>query len=129
MPTRSPHAGCSDLVALAAGLRELRERRGVPQAAVCHDARLSRPYMSMVEQGQLNPSFVTLLWIVRTLGFSLAELVEIYDRNLARIDPQAGSWVPACPTPEALAYAQRMSGASVARRQAAKARASRSRIR
>lgn len=129
MPAKSPYAGCSDLVALGGALRELRERRQLPQVTVGYDARLCHDYMSMVERAQLNPSFVTLLWIVRTLGFSLAELVEVYDRNLARIDPHAGSWVPACPTPEALAYAQQATNASVARIKASKARRARSRMR
>lgn len=132
MPSRSLDAGCSDLVALGSALRELRElreRRQLPQVAVGYDARLCRHYMSMIEQGQLNPSFVTLLWIVRTLDVSLAELVEVYDRNLARIDPQAGSWVPVCPTPEALVYAQQVTDATVARIKASKARRARSRMR
>lgn len=128
MPARSPHAGTSDLIALGAALPELRERRGLPQAAVCHDARLTKNYIGMAENGWLNPSFNTLLWIARTLGSEAVELIDLYDRNLRQIDPQAGRWVPACPTPGALAYAKRVSAASVAQSKASKARRTRGRI-
>jgi transcriptional regulator with XRE-family HTH domain len=129
MPARSPYAGCSDLVALGSAVRLLRERLDISQLALGHDARLSKNYMTMLERGQLNPSFMTLLWIARTLGYSIEELVEMYERAIGEVDPQAGSEVPACPTPEALAYAQRMSAADVARRKAAEARRARSRMR
>src|SRR5690348_12091716 len=99
MPGRSPFAGCSDLVALGLALRELRERRGVQQEAVGYDAGLGKGYVNAAELGQLNPSFLTLLSVLRTLRVPLAELVEIYDRNIAAIDPDAGRDVPACPSP------------------------------
>ena len=95
MPGRSPFAGCSDLVALGLALRELRERRGVQQEAVAYDAGLGKGYVSAAEAGQLNTSFLTLLAILRTLRVSLAELVEIYARHIAEIDPQAGAEIPA----------------------------------
>ena len=129
MPAKSPYTGCADLVALGNAVRLLRERLEIPQLAVGYDARLSRNYLSMLELGQLNPSFMTLLWIARTLGYSMADLIEVYESEVAKINPQAGSEVPACPTPEALAFAQSISAAVVARKQAQKSRRARSRIR
>jgi transcriptional regulator with XRE-family HTH domain len=129
MPGRSPFAGCSDLVALGVALRELRERRGVQQEAVSYDAGLGKGYVSAAESGQINPSFLTLLAILRTLRASPSELVEIYARNIAEIDPQAGAEIPACPTPEALAHIAKLTAQTVAYDRLAKARRARSRMR
>lgn len=129
MPRRSPFAGSSDLVALGLALREARGRRGVQQEAVGFDAGLGPHYISMVELGYLNPAFLTLLAMARTLRIPLAELVEIYSRELERIDPDAGDEVPACPTPAALAHTKRVSSGSAAAYHVAKARRARSRMR
>jgi len=129
MPGRSPHAGCSDLVALGLALREARERRGVQQEAVGFDAGVGRGYVSAAELGYQNPAFLTLLGIARTLRVPLVELVEIYSRELHRIDPHAGADVPACPTPAALAHAKRVSSGNAAAYHVAKARRARSRMR
>jgi len=128
MPTASPFAGMSDLVALGHALRGLRERCGLEQGAVGFDAGLSRNYLHMVEQGQMNPAFVVLLGITRTLGATLPELIGDYQRELDLIDPHAGHDVPLCPTPEALAYLERLRARS-ARLKAAKARRAASRMR
>jgi len=90
MPTDSPHAGCSDLVALGRALRELRKRRGVAQKAVGFDAGVGAGYVSAVELGRVNPSFMPLLRIARTLRVPLSELVALYERNVEIIDPQTG---------------------------------------
>jgi len=109
-------------------LRGLRERCGLEQGAVGFDAGLSRNYLHMVEQGQMNPAFVVLLGITRTLGATLPELIGDYQRELDLIDPHAGHDVPLCPTPEALAYLERLRARS-ARLKAAKARRAASRMR
>lgn len=129
MPGDSPFAGCSDLVALGVALRELRERRGVQQEAVGCDAGLGKGYVNAAELGRLNPSFLTLLALVRTLRVPLAELVEMYMRELARIDPHAGEDVPACPSPAALRHLRLKAYKASASYQAAKARRARSRMR
>jgi transcriptional regulator with XRE-family HTH domain len=128
MPRDSPYAGSSDLVALGDAVRLLRERRGIQQAVVSFDAGVVDKYVGMVERGRLNPSWMTLLRVVRTLDSSMGELVEIYDRTIAVIDPQAGSDVPLCPTPEALAHLRRLSYEASAAYEAKKARRARRRI-
>lgn len=128
MPSVSPFAGTSDLVALGRALRGLRERRGLPQEAVGFDAGVGRNYVNMAELGQMNPAFVVLLGITRTLGATLPELIGDYQRELDAIDPQAGHDVLLCPTPEALRYMERLR-ARAAHQKAAKARRAASRMR
>jgi transcriptional regulator with XRE-family HTH domain len=128
MPSESPHAGSSDLLALGRALRELRERRGVQQEAVGFDAGVGKNYVYMAELGRLNPAFVTLLGLARALGFSIVELAELYQRELDLIDPRAGHDVPACPTPEALEHLRNLYDAWAEFRQAAVARRARGRI-
>jgi transcriptional regulator with XRE-family HTH domain len=99
--SRSPYAGASELVALGQAMREVRERRGVPQIAVSFDARVADEYIGRLEIGKNNPSFMVLLRAVRTLDSSLPEVVARWERILAEIDPQAGHDVPLCPTPAA----------------------------
>ena len=70
------------------------------QEAVAYDAGLGKGYVSAAEAGQLNTSFLTLLAILRTLRVPLVELVEIYAQHIAEIDPQAGTEIAACPSPE-----------------------------
>lgn len=123
MPADSPSAGCSDLVALGRALRRLRELRGsIPQEAVGYDAGLGKGYMSAVELGRLNPTFVTLLGIVRTLDFSMVELMDGYERRLHSIDPRAGRDVALAPTPEALAHVRNINARWTEIQQAAFAR-------
>lgn len=129
MPGKCVHAGCSDLVALGIALRELRELRGVQQTAASFDAGMSDKYVHGVETAQLNPSFVTLLRIVRTLRVPLSELVALYERNIAIVDPQAGADIPACPTPEALAFIGQETAQTAARNRLTKARRERGRMR
>lgn len=116
-------------MALGIALRELRELRGVQQKAVGFDAGLGDRYVCQVERGELNPSFALLLRVVRTLRVPLSELVELYERNVEIIDPQAGEEIPACPTPEALAYIGKVTAQTVAYNRLAKAREARSRMR
>lgn len=128
MPSDSPHAGSSELVALGRALYELRERRAVPQEAVGFDAGVGKNYVYMAELGRLNPTFVVLVGIARTLGSSLPELVAFWQSRLDAIDPHAGRYVPSCPTPEALEHVRDLDVARTAFRKAAIARRARSRI-
>ena len=102
----SVYARSSDHVALGRAMRELRARRGVSQQILEFDAGMSRMYLTKLERGAASPSFGTLLAFVRALRVPLGELVEIYERQLAVIDPDAGKDAPRCPTHEALVYAR-----------------------
>jgi len=102
----------ADLVALGAAVRRLRARHGwVPQNAVCFDAGLGDGYLGPLELGRTNPRFLTVVAITRTLGFTLGDLVAVYEHKLAAIDPHAGHDAPVCPTPEALAHLAELNAA------------------
>jgi transcriptional regulator with XRE-family HTH domain len=122
MPSNPRRARSSDHVALGRALRQVRERRGLTQELVAFDAGVSDEYLGCVERGTLNPSFSMLLGIARTLGLTASELIEVYERFLREIDPQAGQDVPLCPTPEALAYRERSNAKQRERMYAAIAR-------
>jgi transcriptional regulator with XRE-family HTH domain len=124
-----PRVRSTDHVALGRAVRELRLRRGVPQAAVSFDAGMDAKYVGKVERGAMNASFGALLRIVRTLGYPLSDLIAIYEREIAQTDPQAGAQVPACPTAEALAHCRQITDANLAAYYAMKARRARSRMR
>lgn len=124
-----PPVRSSDHVALGRAVRELRERRGLQQIAVAFDAGVEDRYFGRVERGTINVTFGLLLRVVRTLGFSLAELVEVYERHLAEIDPRAGDDVPRCPSPEATEHVRHRAEEARAAYYATKARRARSRIR
>lgn len=95
----------AELLALGAAVRRLRERHGwVPQNAVCFDAGLGDGYLSDLELGRTNPRFMTLAAVTRTLGFTLGDLIAVYEHKLRGIDPRAGHDAPVCPTPQALAH-------------------------
>jgi transcriptional regulator with XRE-family HTH domain len=105
MGLRDPDGRISELVALGKAVRRLRERHGwVPQNAVCFDAGLGDGYLGPLELGRTNPRFLTLVAVTRTLGFTLGDLVAVYEHKLAGVDPHAGRDVPVCPTQEALAH-------------------------
>jgi len=112
MGLRDPDGRTAELVALGKAVRRLRERHGwVPQNAVCFDAGLGDGYLSDLELGRTNPTFLNLVAIVRTLGFTLGDLVAVYEHKLAGIDPRAGHDVPVCPTPEALTHLTELNAA------------------
>lgn len=105
MGLRDPDGRTAELIALGRAVRRLRERHGwVPQNAVCFDAGLGDGYLTDLELGRSNPGFLTLVAITRTLGFTLGDLIAVYEHKLAGIDPRAGFDTPVCPTPEALAH-------------------------
>lgn len=66
---------------LGAALAELRERHGLTQAAIADRAGVSRGDVSAIESGEVDPSFATLVRIVRAIPAPLAELFELYERR------------------------------------------------
>lgn len=127
MPSDSPFAGTPDLVALGRALRTIRERRDLPQEAVGYDAGLGKGYVHALETGRLNPTFVVLLAVTRTLGATMPEVVAVWQRHIDELDPHADD-VPRCPTADALAYMERVR-ARIAGQRAAKARRAAGRMR
>jgi transcriptional regulator with XRE-family HTH domain len=122
---KSPYAGSSELVALGLAVREMRALRGVTQKAVGFDAGVGDFYVGAIECARLNPTFVLLMRVARTLRFSPGEMIDRYERHLAVIDPQAGHDIPACPSVEALVHVSDLNAKWAAFRHAADARRAR----
>ena len=57
-------------------LRELRERKGMTQAALANEAGVSRAYLSRLEMGRHDPPLSTLRRLAKALGVSVASLVS-----------------------------------------------------
>jgi transcriptional regulator with XRE-family HTH domain len=62
------------LCKLGARVRLLREQRDVSQETLALTARVGRSYMSGVERGVRNPSFLQLLKLARALRVRVADL-------------------------------------------------------
>lgn len=74
----------SQLKALAARIRALRERQGLTQEAFADQCGISVSFASLLERGARSPSYETLLQISQALRVSLSELfrdspAELYD--------------------------------------------------
>ena len=69
-------AGTASLRALGAEIRALRERKGLSQERLADLAGLHRNFIGLIERGQRNPTFLTLVAICSKLGLPLSEMVE-----------------------------------------------------
>jgi transcriptional regulator with XRE-family HTH domain len=65
--------------ALGAALRRLRERRGLAQEQLAHDAGVSMGALSKVERGLTSPAWGTVRQLAGGLGVSLAELGRLVE--------------------------------------------------
>jgi transcriptional regulator with XRE-family HTH domain len=78
-----PQPGEAEQRALGRAVRELRARRSLSQEGLARRSRLHRNYVGAMERGELNPTFRTMLKFTDGLALPLAELVEVYERQLA----------------------------------------------
>jgi DNA-binding XRE family transcriptional regulator len=69
-------AGIVSLRVLGAEIRTLREAKGLSQERVAAIAGLHRNFIGLIERGQRNPTFLTLVAISTKLGLPLSELME-----------------------------------------------------
>ena len=65
---------------LGSALRQLREKRGLTQEAVAHEARITTGSLSLIERGQRNPSWGTVNRIAAALGSSMGEVGKLADK-------------------------------------------------
>lgn len=63
-------------------VRELRARRWMSQEGLGFEAGLHRNYVGALERGEINPTFRTMLRLVRGLRMPLSEIVAVYERHL-----------------------------------------------
>jgi transcriptional regulator with XRE-family HTH domain len=65
---------------LNAALRQLRQKRGVTQEDLAHEADITTGTLSLIERGHANPTWGTLKGIAATLGVSMGELGKLADK-------------------------------------------------
>ncbi len=66
--------------ALGQAIRELRDRRGLTQEAVAHEAGVTASTYGLIERGQSNPTWATVDDIASALGVSIVELAKRADK-------------------------------------------------
>lgn len=57
-------------------MKRLREKRGMTQEALAHEAGITSSYAGQVERGQRVPSLTIVLKIARALGARPGELID-----------------------------------------------------
>lgn len=57
-------------------MKRLREKRGITQEALAHEAGITSSYAGQVERGQRVPSLTIVLKIARALGVRPGELID-----------------------------------------------------
>lgn len=62
--------------ALGRAIRELREKRGLTQEAVAHEAGVTASTFGLIERGQSNPTWATVGDIAAALGVSVVEVAR-----------------------------------------------------
>lgn len=66
--------------ALGQAIRELREKRGLTQEAVAHEADVTASTYGLIERGQSNPTWATVDDIASALRVSIVELAKRADK-------------------------------------------------
>lgn len=69
----------AELIALGNVLRELRKEREFSQDQLSLYSRVDRSYISELENGEKNPSFLTILSLCRALNIKPSELMGKYE--------------------------------------------------
>ena len=67
------------LLPLAKAIRERRDELGLSQEALAENCGVDRTYISMLERGTRNPSFLNMLKIASGLQTSVSALTRAYD--------------------------------------------------
>lgn len=67
------------LLPLGEAIRKQREFLGLSQEKLAERCGFDRTYISMVERGKRNPSFLNLLKLAEGLETSVSSLTEAYD--------------------------------------------------
>lgn len=57
-------------------IREKREYQGLTQVEVAEKAELDRNYIGMVERGERNPSYLSLVKIAKGLNMTVDQLIK-----------------------------------------------------
>ncbi len=66
----------NSLLLLGKAIKEQREKLGLSQEKLAVRCGFDRTYISMLERGKRNPSFLNLLKLSDGLGISMSQLIE-----------------------------------------------------
>jgi transcriptional regulator with XRE-family HTH domain len=75
MPTSSPNAKNSSLIAFGLAVRSARKTRGISQEQLAHLCGVDRSYLGAIERGEQNCGLLHLVKIAEALRMTLAELI------------------------------------------------------
>lgn len=67
-------------LALGKAIRQLREKRGITQEALAPEAGVTTGTLGLIERGQANPTWGTVLGIADALGVSMGDLAKLADK-------------------------------------------------
>jgi DNA-binding XRE family transcriptional regulator len=67
--------------ALGAAIRQLRDKRGVTQEDLAHDAGVTTGTLSLIERGKSNPAWGTVKSITAALGVSVADVAKLAEKH------------------------------------------------
>lgn len=67
--------------ALGAAIRQLRDKRGVTQEDLAHDAGVTTGTLSLIERGKSNPAWGTVKSISAALGVSVADVAKLAEKH------------------------------------------------
>jgi XRE family transcriptional regulator, regulator of sulfur utilization len=67
--------------ALGRAIRQVREKEGEIQEAVAERAGIAVPTLSMIENGNSNPTWATVRDIAAALGVTMSELAKLAERH------------------------------------------------
>jgi len=67
--------------ALGAAIRQLRNKRGVTQEDLAHDAGVTTGTLSLIERGKSNPAWGTVKSIVAALDVSVADVAKLSEKH------------------------------------------------
>jgi transcriptional regulator with XRE-family HTH domain len=65
---------------LGKAIRQLRQKRGITQEDLAHEAGITTGTLSLIERGQANPTWNTVKALAVALGTSMGELGKLADR-------------------------------------------------
>jgi transcriptional regulator with XRE-family HTH domain len=66
--------------ALGEAIRQLRQKQGLTQEELAHEADVTTGTLSLIERGHANPTWGTLRGIAAALGISMGELGELAEQ-------------------------------------------------
>ena len=75
MPTTSPNAKNSSLIAFGTAVRAARKARRISQEELAHSCGVDRSYLGAIERGEQNCGLLHLVKISEALRMTLAELI------------------------------------------------------